>query len=65
MEKDKQTVDFGTMSGIVIVVIILLFGAYYFAQQRMEKSKEFQATIDLGAVLTAPSAPDKISDIGN
>ena len=42
MENNKQNMDFGTMSGIIIVIIVLVVGAFYFAGQRIEKSKEFQ-----------------------
>ena len=61
MENNKQTIDFGTLSGIVIVVIILLVGAFYFAGQRIEKSKEFQAKINLEQVATTSS--DDISNL--
>ena len=42
MENNKQNMDFGTMSGIIIVIIVLIVGGFYFAGQRIEKSKEFQ-----------------------
>ncbi len=64
MEQNKQT-DFGSMIGIFIVIIILLFGAFYFASQRIEKSKEFQATINQeNLATTSIAAPsDEVSDM--
>ena len=59
MENDKKT-DFGTMTGIVIVVIILLVGAYYFAEQRVQKQREFQNKMNQNETATSS---DSISDI--
>ena len=65
METNKKTGEFGAMIGIIIVVVILLFGAFYFAGQRIEKSKEFQATINLGEIATTSTSTisDDISNI--
>jgi cell division protein FtsN len=63
MENNNKNVDFGTMSGIVIVVIILLVGAFYFAGQRMEKSKEFQANINLQKNMATSGPTDDLSNI--
>ena len=52
MEANKKTEDFGAMIGTILVIIVLLFGAYYFAKQRIEKNKEFQATINQGEIAT-------------
>jgi hypothetical protein len=60
MEQNKQT-DFGSMIGIIIVVIILLVGAFYFVEQRIEKSREFQASINQGEIATTSS--DDVTDI--
>ena len=58
MEQNKQT-DFGTIIGIIIVIIVLIIGAFYFAGQRIEKQKEFQASIQQGLSTTS----DEITDI--
>ncbi len=58
MEQNKQT-DFGSIIGIIIVIIVLIIGAFYFAGQRIEKSKEFQASIQRELSTTS----DEISDI--
>lgn len=65
MENSKKTGDFGSMFGIIIVVIVLLFGAFYFTKQRIQKSEEFKATINLGGVGTTPTSSDDIIDIEN
>jgi CHASE3 domain sensor protein len=62
MEQNKQTNDFGAMAGIIIVVIFLLVGAFYFGDQRIEQSKQFQASIN-EAVATTSTSSDEISDI--
>ena len=63
MENNKQTIDFGTLSGIVIVVIILLVGAFYFAGQRIEKSKEFQANINLEKNMATSGTSDDLPSL--
>ena len=60
--ENKQTNDLGAMTGIIIVVILLLVGAYYFANQRMEQSKQFQNSLQEA---TATTSSDAISDIQN
>ena len=62
MELNKKTEDLGAMIGVFIVVIILIIGAFYFAGQRIEKSKEFQASINQ-AQLTATSTATSSDDI--
>ena len=57
MENNKKT-DFGTITGIIIVIIVLLVGALYFAQQRLEKQKEFQASLQNGS-----TSSDELTDI--
>ena len=63
MENNKT--DFGAMMGVVIVIIILIVGAFYFAGQRIEKSKEFQANINQEVISTTSTSTlsDDISDI--
>jgi len=53
MENNNKTGDFFTGTGIIIVILILVIGAVYFANQRIEKSKEFQATINQGEIATS------------
>jgi CHASE3 domain sensor protein len=60
MEQNKQTNDFGAMTGIIVVIILLLIGAFYFAKQRMEQSRQFQNSIN-EAIATTSS--DEVSDI--
>ena len=64
MENNNKT-EIGPILGIVIVIIILIFGAFYFAGQRIEKSKEFQNNMKLieTASTSAPSTLDDISSI--
>lgn len=57
MENNKQNLDLGTMSGIIIVIVVLVVGAFYFAGQRIEKSKEFQEN------MATSGQTDDISDI--
>jgi len=59
MEQNKQTTDFGSIIGIVIVIIVLLLGAFYFTKQRIEKQKEFQATINQGQIANTSTSSDK------
>lgn len=61
MEQDKQSSGFGEIIGIIIVVLILLIGGLYFAKQRIEKSREFQAAMEQGMSTTS----DEILDIEN
>lgn len=63
MENNKT--DFGAMIGVIIVIIILIVGAFYFAGQRIEKSKEFQANINREVISTTSTSTlsDDISDI--
>lgn len=56
MEINKKTEEFGAMIGIIVVIVILLFGAFYFAGQRIEKSKQFQDTINLGEIATTSTS---------
>lgn len=63
MEQNNQTNSFGTISGIIIVVIILLIGAYYFVNQRIEKSNEFKASLQQAENVTNSTSSDEISDI--
>ncbi len=60
MEKNKQNGELGAMIGIIIVVIILIIGGLYFAKQRMEKSRQFQKTLNEGQVLTTS---DEVTDL--
>jgi hypothetical protein len=55
--ENKKTTDLGAITGIIIVVIVLLVGAFYFAQQRLEKQKEFQASLS--------TTSDNLTDIEN
>jgi len=63
MEINKKMEDLGTMAGIVIVIIILIMGAFYFVGQRIEKSKEFQESINRAEINTISTSSDEISDI--
>ena len=58
MEQQKENSGFGTMIGIIIIVIVLLVGAYYFTKQRIEKSKEFQTTLQEGISTTTDETLD-------
>jgi uncharacterized protein HemX len=62
MENNQQSTNFGSIIGIIIVIIILFVGAYYFVQQRIQKSTEFQNTLQEQLATTTP-ASDEISDI--
>jgi len=63
MENNNKT-DFGAMVGVIIVVIILIVGAFYFAGQRIEKSKEFQVNMNREIATTSTSTlSDDLSDI--
>ena len=64
MELNKQK-DFGAMIGIIIVVMMLIVGAFYFVTQRIQKSNEFKATMNLGGVATTSvsTSSDAIPDI--
>ena len=62
MEQNKKTEDFGSIVGVIIVIIVLLIGAFYFAGQRIEKSKEFKNTINQQTATTSTSS-DEISSI--
>ena len=61
MEQKQKNEDVGTIVGIITVIIVLLVGGFYFANQRMEKQKEFQANIKQLEVATSSS--DELSDI--
>ena len=63
MEQEKQMNSFGTISGIIIVVILLLVGAFYFANQRIQKSNEFKASMQQAETATTSTSSDEISDI--
>jgi hypothetical protein len=56
---EKQTEDFGALIGVIIVIILLLVGAFYFVNERIEKSREFKAALDQGN----PNTSDEIIDI--
>ena len=59
MEMRKME-DMGAMIGIFVIIVVLIIGAFYFAGQRMEKSKEFKK--DIGkALATTTSANDDIT----
>ena len=60
MENKKQNGELGPMIGIAIVVIVLIIGGFFFAKQRIEKSREFQNTLNEGQVL---SNSDELSDL--
>jgi hypothetical protein len=59
MENKEQANGFGTIIGIIIVVIVLIVGAFYFAGQRIEKSKEFQNSINQAQSSTS----DEVSNL--
>jgi len=61
MENNK-TGNLGSMIGIIIVILVLITGAFYFVGQRIEKQKEFQATINQAQVSTTS---DDLSSIEN
>ncbi len=61
MKQEEQSNGFGEIIGIIIVVLILLIGGLYFAKQRIDKSKEFQATLEMGNATTS----DEVVDIEN
>ena len=64
MENNKS--EFGTITGIIIVIIVLLIGGYYFINQRIEKSKEFQNTINQnGVVSTSTELSDLESEVNS
>ena len=63
MEINKKMEDLGAIAGIVIVIIILIMGAFYFVGQRIEKSKEFQESINRAEINTISTSSDEISDI--
>jgi len=62
MEENKKIEDWSAIAGVIIVIVILLVGAFYFAGQRIEKSKEFKAEIQKGMAPISTSS-DAISDI--
>jgi uncharacterized protein HemX len=62
MENNQQSTSFGSILGIIIVITVLLIGGYYFVQQRIQKSAEFQSTLQEQMTTTTP-ASDEISDI--
>lgn len=58
---DKKTEDLGAIIGIILVVIVLLVGAFYFINQRIEKSREFKAAMEQ----SSSTLSDEIVDIEN
>ncbi len=66
MENDNKKTDFGPMAGIIIVLAVLIIGAFYFAEQRIKKQKEFQDAINQAQIATTTAtSSDEISDIEN
>lgn len=63
MANDKEKKDLGTISGIIIVIIILLVGAFYIVGQRIQKSKEFQAKMNIEKYTATSATSDDISTI--
>ena len=63
MEQNKQKEGVGSVIGIIIIIIVLLIGALYFVDQRIQKSKEFQATINEGNLSSSTMMSDEITDI--
>lgn len=64
MNENKKTEEFGAMIGGVIIILILIVGAFYFAGQRIQKSKEFQASLN-NAGITATSTASSSDDLSS
>lgn len=63
MENNKQKEGLGSVIGIIIIIIVLLVGALYLVDQRIQKSKEFQATLNEGNLSSSTMMSDEIVDI--
>lgn len=56
MEQEKSN-GIGGIAGIIIVIAILVIGGFYFVGQRIEKQKQFEATVN------SASTSDEIVDL--
>ena len=65
LEPEKKTTDIGSMIGIIVVLVVLLVGAFYFAEQRIQKQKEFQAVLNQVEISSTSTFPNEMPGIEN
>ena len=65
MDNNQKSTNFGSIIGIIVVILVLIIGAFYFAQQRIQKSTEFQTTLEQELGTTSDEVADLENDVNS
>lgn len=61
MNKNEETNEIGTTSGILIIIVMLIVGGFYFFEQSVQKQKQIEALRQQ----IASSSQDDLNSIQN